>query len=254
MPDDYEKVNSCLRESIKVDPDYAELYYHLAHISFVAWQMGYKTDRAVTLEAIEYADKCIALEPENPRGYFGKGLLSFVLKDWQTMQHYLGKAVALAPNNVEILSNAGIILITGGECSLEEYRDREGKMSSYTQGDCQWKPGWDMLQKAFTIDKGNLYPVKNYGIAHVYNLWGEYEKSYNQMQLAVSPGFIWYEMHSAIAAAGMKDEKLARKHFDAVQKIIGSNKLSDAHEHFKRWHIPQYWDMSQGFLIEYGFQ
>ena len=111
-----------------------------------------------------------------------------------------------------------------------------------------------MLQKAFTIDKGNLYPVKNYGIAHVYNLWGEYEKAYNQMQLAVSPGFIWYEMHSAIAAAGMKDEKLARRHFDAVQKIIGSNKLSDAHEHFKRWHIPQYWDMSRDFLLTYGFQ
>ena len=216
--------------------------------------MGYKTDDSITSEAIEFADKCIALEPANPKGYFAKGLLSFVLKDWQDMQRYLRKAVDLAPNNVEILSNAGIILITGGYCSRDQYRDKQGKLSSYTEGDCQWKPGFEMLQKAFELDKGNLYPVKNYGIAHVYNLWGEYEDAYEQMQLAVSPGFIWYEMHSAIAAAGMKDQTLARKHFDAVQKIIGSNNISDAHAHFKRWHIPQYWDMSRGFLLQYGFQ
>ena len=106
LPADYEKVNACLRESIKVEPDYAELYYHLAHINFVAWQMGYKTDDSITSEAIEFADKCIALEPNNPKGYFAKGLLSFVLRDWQDMQRYL-HAFDLAPNNVEILSNAG---------------------------------------------------------------------------------------------------------------------------------------------------
>ena len=111
-----------------------------------------------------------------------------------------------------------------------------------------------MLLKAFELDKGNLYPVKNYGIAHVYNYWGEYEKAYDQMQLAVSPGMFWYEMHSAISAAGMKDQKLANKHFDAVKKILGSSKIEDAHSHFKRWHIPQYWEMSEAILAEYGFQ
>ena len=112
----------------------------------------------------------------------------------------------------------------------------------------------DMLLKAFELDKGNLYPVKNYGIAHVYNYWGDYEKAYNQMQLAVSPGMIWYEMHSAISAAGMKDETLTAKHFDAVKTIIGSNKIKDVKGHFDRWHIPQYWEMSKDILVQNGFE
>ncbi|MEC8277858.1 MAG: hypothetical protein VX026_09090, partial [Myxococcota bacterium] len=254
LPADYEKVNTCLRESIVTDPDYAELYFHLAHINFVAWQMGYKADEGLITEAIAFADKSIALDPQSAKGYFGKGLLSFVIEDWEVMHHFLQKAVDMAPNNVEILSNAGLLAITGGNCTLNELRDRDGDQSSYNTGDCRWKPGMEMLLKAFEIDKGNLYPVKNYGIAHVYNYWGEYEKAYDQMQLAVSPGMIWYEMHSAISAAGMNDEKLATKHFDAVKKILGSNRIEDAKAHFDRWHIDQYWEMSKAFLQAYGFE
>ena len=120
------------------------MYYHLAHINFVAWQMGYKADRALITEALEFADKSIALDPSNAKGHFGKGLLSFVLEDWEAMHDYLQKAVEMAPNDVEILSNAGLIAITGGKCSLEQIRDREGKKSSYTEGDCRWKPGMEM--------------------------------------------------------------------------------------------------------------
>ena len=220
----------------------------------MAWQSGYKTDNKLIAEAIEFADKSIALDPSSAKGYFAKGLLSFVIKDWTSMYKYLFKAVEMAPNDIEILSNAGLVTVTGGECTLDEFREDIEENPKQELGSCRWKSGWKNLMRAYEMDKGNLYPVKNYGIAHMYNLRGDHEKAYYHMQLAISQGYFWYEIHSAIAAAGLEDDKLAQKHFDAVMKIVNSNKLNDVKAHFARWHVLQYWDLTEPFFSKYGFE
>ena len=257
----YGKATECLSSNIERNPNNGKLLAYLANIKLYGVQFKIYDDPEKELnEAINFADQAISLDPLNARGHYSKGRAKFIAMDWDGMYKSIEKVIELAPSNPEFYSQSGYMLYWGGTCTIEDYRDRLFEKGSYTDGTCRWKLGFDLLIEAEKLDPKNFIPLKHYGIACAYEYWGEednkfYQKAYDQVQLTYQPGFLWYEMHSGVAAAGMGKDKLAQKHFDAVKTAIGSNKLEDAYSHHANWNVHKtYWLLSKPFLVQYGFE
>ena len=110
------------------------------------------------------------------------------------------------------------------------------------------------------MDPKNYFPGKHYALSMAYEYWGVndnsfFKKAYDQVQLARNPGFFWYHIRSATTAAGMGNTESAIEHFNEIKKILGSNKLEDAHSHHINWNLEKtYWLVSKPILLEYGFE
>jgi hypothetical protein len=72
--------------------------------------------------------------------------------------------------------------------------------------------------KAQELDNGNLSAEKRYGLATLYEAWGENQKALQLIESIPVPGFYWYHLHSTFLQDLMGDKESARKNFEMIRK------------------------------------
>jgi adenylate cyclase len=113
-PAGYASAEQAFRRAIALDPGYAGAYSQLA-LAEAYWsdQTG---DGSGLARATGDAERAIALAPDRADGYFARGYLRTLwLWDWQGGGADLRKALALDPNNAEILQGYALLLEAQGD-------------------------------------------------------------------------------------------------------------------------------------------
>ncbi len=113
-PQGYASAEQAFRRAIALDPAYAGAYSQLA-LAEAYWsdQTGEGSGLA---RATGDAERAIALAPERADGYFARGYLRTLwLWDWKEADADLRKALALEPNNAEILQGFALLLEAEGD-------------------------------------------------------------------------------------------------------------------------------------------
>ena len=135
----HEKAVACLRESVKTDPNYAEAWELLSEQLGLSYSIFRISGSEVLNEALDAANKSIALNPNIAKAYITKAAILFYQKKFKDMFAANEKALELAPNNVTILARLAQDYMWGGNCSAEEILDVDAKPGTYTVGDCRWQ-------------------------------------------------------------------------------------------------------------------
>ena len=93
------KVLSCLKESVKKDPNYADAWVWLAELTrdlYVSNPDGqYYNDNNVLEDAVKYINKALIIDPESPKGLTVKTMIEFHKKNWEKMFVSAEKAFSL---------------------------------------------------------------------------------------------------------------------------------------------------------------
>ena len=109
--------------------------------------------------------------------------------------------------------------------SQEQLKDKNAKPGVYEAGDCQWQKGERLMLRASELDKANLFAGENYGLATLYNIWGEFDRALEQTARHPIPGFLWYDIHAGLAADGAGNSEQAVKHFESIKSFVKSDSI-----------------------------
>ncbi|MCP4024613.1 MAG: adenylate/guanylate cyclase domain-containing protein [Desulfobacteraceae bacterium] len=195
-----EEGRAYIQKAIDQDPNFAKAYAVMGKSYFTQWIFGPDKDIAILNKVFEYAQKVIAINPEEPSGY---SLLSHYYL-W-TKQHdsaidEIRKALALNPNNPEWLASLGEQLVYSGKP----------------------EQGIEYLLKAIRLDP--KYPVwYMWNLGHAYYLTGDYGQAIEVLEKAVAQDDSFWPSHLILAICynfnGMKEESQK-----AVKKVLEQNK------------------------------
>lgn len=98
-----EKEAAALKSEIKEDPDNIDLIIQLANHYY---------DLNKFRDAIEYYEKALALQPDNPMALADCGVMYYKAGDSEKALIYLDKAINLQPDLAQAYYNKGLILMT----------------------------------------------------------------------------------------------------------------------------------------------
>ena len=113
-PQGYASAEMSFRRAIALDPGYAAAYSQLA-LAEAYWSDQTGDDSGLA-RAPGDAERAIALAPDRADGYFARGYLGTLwLWDWTGARADFKKALALDPNNSEILQGQALLLEAEGD-------------------------------------------------------------------------------------------------------------------------------------------
>jgi adenylate cyclase len=102
------EIRALLGKAIALDPNYPRIYWSLALAHFDEALNGYSDDPAQSLEQFyAAADKMVALDPMDPYAQYIAGLSYFKRGERARGKEAWERALALAPNNPDILKEVG---------------------------------------------------------------------------------------------------------------------------------------------------
>jgi class 3 adenylate cyclase/TolB-like protein/Tfp pilus assembly protein PilF len=250
--DIYNKSRKCLDIAISSDPNYADAWAAYAQLLSYAYAFYFTTDPKDLEAGINYANKAISLRVNAGNYYITKAGLLFLKKNFVEMNTAIDKAVELSPNNTSVLGQGGYLKIWGGNCTIDQLRDKNG---TYESGDCQWQKGYKLSLKALELDKANATSEKLYGLTSLYFAWGDYKKALQTIQLVPNPNFIWYHWWLGIIYDAMGDEESASKSFEVSKKLLGGNDLKLVTTQFLMWNLNgSYESLFNPVFVKYGFK
>jgi TolB-like protein/Tfp pilus assembly protein PilF len=108
------EVRALSEKAIALDPSYARAYYNLAWAYFEEALNGFSADPAGSLEQFHAAaEKMVTLDPMDPYAQFMAGLSYFKRGERARGKEAWERALALAPNNPDILRVVGVNMAYG---------------------------------------------------------------------------------------------------------------------------------------------
>lgn len=250
----YARSQKCLQEAITADPNYAEAWSELTKLIFFGYGFGFTAKTSELDDALKYIDRAVGLDPKNGAYQMNKASILFMKKSWPEMYTAIDKAVELAPNNISVLAQTGYLAVWGGNCTLAQRSDANAKPGTFVSGSCQWQKGYKQLLRAEELDKAITVGGKNYGLAYLYILWGQYEKALKQVQLLPIPGFFWYHTYSGMCYHKLGDKEAAAKQFEMIKKTFGTNKLAFVERQFEVWNNNETLSIYKPVFQAYGFE
>jgi adenylate cyclase len=185
------------QESIALEPGYAPAYAGLAAVYLQeAWLGWSKTPEQSIAEAMQYAQKCIALDGSLSNAHAILGLIHLVLRQWDKAIEEIEIAVSLNPNEADSVVRLAIAYRTVGR--VEE--------------------ALSMLEKALSL---NPMPPNWYlhEFGSCYRLMGRYEEAIavNKMVLNRSPDWLNSRLNLIVTYMMSGEEEAARK--EAVEVL-----------------------------------
>ena len=241
------KALKCLKESTRSDPNYADAWATLAFFQVSSAIDGYTPWDNESLVNVERA---ISLDSKNAGYYQVKSLTLY--GQWVPMFAAADKALELAPNDAEVLSNLSLTYVGGGECTDKQKADFYAPKGTYITGLCQWQKGYEVAMKAELLDKANSYPTRHWLLTNLYLRSGQWDKA-NQHLDKMPSGNFYYEFYRGYAMHGKGNKPEAQKHFDVLKKVSGSSKLSDLELIILRADWKPTFESLKPMFIEYGF-
>jgi tetratricopeptide (TPR) repeat protein len=116
IPGDYAKGIQCFKDALALDANSAPTWTALAVGYGTEAAQGSANVAASFALAREAANRAIALDPESAQAYYALGFVQFLVDwDWPAAEASMQRALALAPNDVNVLSTAATIAQTAGQ-------------------------------------------------------------------------------------------------------------------------------------------
>jgi len=185
------------QESIALEPEYAPAYAGLAGTYLQeAWLGWSKTPEQSIAKAMQYAQKCIALDETFSYAHATLGFIHLVLRQWDKATEKMEMAVSLNPNEADSVLGLAIVYRTVGR--VEE--------------------ALSLLEKAVSL---NPMPPNWYlhEFGSCYRLMGRYEEAIavNKRVLNRSPDYLNSRLNLIVTYMMSGEEEAARK--EAVEVL-----------------------------------
>ena len=183
-----------LEEAVKIDPEYGLAWAMLGHLHADNHALGFCEIEAPLEKALAFAQKGVALAPENQFARDALTLVHFHRGDKGPFLENAEETISLNPNAPYIVGVAGWHMALYGE----------------------WDRGLDLLKKGMKL---NPYHPKWFHLVPYMNYYrrGEHEKAFAEALKFNHPGLFWDPMMRAAALGQMERKKEAKT---AVQELL----------------------------------
>ncbi len=192
-PAEHARVRDCLEYAVKVSPDYAEAWAGLADVYGDEYVEGFNERPEPLRRSLKAAQRAVALDPASPRAHMVLAKAHFSLGDRDALVPALERAIALNPNNAEMLAQFGVYW------TYAFFDDRVKRTR-----------GVDALRKAIALTP--VHPGWYY-LPIAYDLYerGEYDSALREAKRIDMPDYVWANEILVLiyGAMGRKDDARA---------------------------------------------
>ncbi len=205
-PEKHRSVRDCLERAIARFPDYATAWAMLSHIHIdeARFEFNRREDQGSALErGLSAAERAVALDPRSARALQAKMLALFYAKREEEALALGERALALNPNDTELLGEFGTRVAQSGD----------------------WKRGLGLIRQARERNPGYAGYYSSLMAACAY-MMGETELALEYLQQADPETWIYYYAFAALtyAEAGMTAEaEAARERFTELRPDFFAN-------------------------------
>ncbi len=169
--EDHLQARECLENALKMDSTYVDGMAHLAYLYREEYQHGFNQRPNALNRAAELAQKAINLDPMNQNAYYALALAYFGKKEVNDFFIASEHAIALNPNNSQIIGGMGVHVALAGN----------------------WQKGISLLEKSMVLNPySSLKPWLYFARASDDCLKKDFSKALieiNQVQLSDLPLF-----------------------------------------------------------------
>jgi adenylate cyclase len=115
-PEMHRRVRDCLEEAVQAEPGYAVAWTALAFLYMDEYRYGYnpRSDSPALERALSTANKAVALDPFDARGYQALYTVQFLRGDTKEFQRIGEKAIELNRNSLDLVGDYGAKLAMSG--------------------------------------------------------------------------------------------------------------------------------------------
>jgi adenylate cyclase len=180
-PEAFNQALEALTEAVKIEPGYGLAWAMLGHLHADNHALGFCEIDATLEKALAFAQKGVALEPENQFAQDALTLVHFHRSDKASFLKHVDETIALNPNAPYIIGVAGWHLALYGE----------------------WDRGLTLLQRGKQL---NPYYPQWFHLAPFMNYYrrGEYEEAYAEALKFNYPDLFWDPLMRSAALGQMK--------------------------------------------------
>jgi adenylate cyclase len=195
-PGKHATVKACLTRTVERSPDYAEAWAHMAYIYTDQYWTDFEGPPNPLDRALSAARRAVQLDPASAIAHYTLANVYFFKNDLELFFSEADKALALNPNNTEIVAALGLRI-------------------TYTK---QRKRGIALIKKAIALNPSH---PGWYWFPLVYDYYqnGDYEKALQTARQGNMPGFWYWHYHLAICYGQLGQKSQARAALDDLRKL-----------------------------------
>lgn len=197
-PERHAAVRDALEEAVKLDPNYASAWAGLAEVYLDEVRFGFnaRSDPPSLDRALETAQRAVRLDPESAMAYHFLFSTHFHRGELEAFEATGERAVALNPNQADILSDYGLMLCCIGA----------------------WERGLALANKAIALSP--THP----GWFHTANLFdhyrqGAFEAALGKARQVAMPAFHWNHVFVAMCCGQLDRAEEARAACDKILEL-----------------------------------
>jgi TolB-like protein/class 3 adenylate cyclase/Tfp pilus assembly protein PilF len=219
IPDVHLQVRGCLEHVVSTEPDYAQAFAFLSHVTIDEFLYGYnpQPEMAPPLDrALDHAQRAVDLDPTSAMAHYALARTAFYQHSMGTFRAEIDRSVELAPNNTFILAGAGHFL-------------------AYSGG---WERGMSLMAKAKSL---NPHHQTWYHFPYFYDAYrqGLDDEALAAAQRINMPGFFW--THVVLGAAygqlGSNDE--AGSSIETLRRLYPGYSIRTLKDHLRMWNFEE---------------
>jgi len=195
--DAFKEALEALKKAVEAEPDYTLAWSLLGHLHADNHAMGFCEIEASLEKALMFAQKAVALDPENQLAHDSLTLVHFHRGDREMFLKHMEQTLALNPNAPYVVGVAGWHLALLGD----------------------WERGLALLEKGIKL---NPYYPRWFHIATYMDYYrrGDYENALGEALKFNYPEFFWPTVMQAAALGQMGKEGDARTAVDKLLKLV----------------------------------
>jgi len=195
--EDHLRARECLENALKMDSTYVDGMAHLAYLYREEYQHGFNQRPNALNRAVELAQKAIDLDPMNQNAYYALALAYFGKKEVNDFFIASDHAIALNPNNSQIIGGMGVHIALAGK----------------------WKMGIDLLEKTMIINPySSLKSWLHYIRASDYYYQGAYPQASTEINQVQFRGLPILEISTIAILAQLDQMEKAKAKLEDVLK------------------------------------
>ena len=213
------RVRECLERAVKLAPSYAEAWAALADCYVQEHNQGFNPRPDPLGRALQAAQHAVELDPASARAHSVLGGVYFFLHDLDAFASQAERAVALNPNNADVLAFYGLYWTYG------HFTDR-----------AQRARGVAMMKKAMTLNP--MHPsFYHFPIGWHYWMSGEYDTALEEAKKIDLPGYYYTHVLLATVYGAMHRKEEGRAEVTKILELYPDFPRNIRAE-LRKWNYP----------------
>ncbi|KPK21627.1 MAG: hypothetical protein AMK69_21430 [Nitrospira bacterium SG8_3] len=210
-PAAFKKALTALEQAVEIDPEYGLAWAMLGHLHADNYALGFCEIEAPLEKALTFAQKGVALAPDNQFALDALTLVYFHQGDKAEFLQHVEQTIALNPNSPYVIGVAGWHMMLFGE----------------------WERGLELLNKGIKL---NPYHPSWFHLAPFMDYYnhGDYEKALSEAMKFNYPELFWDPVMRSAALAQLGRQKEAKT---AIKQLL---KLEPDFASRGRWLVKRY--------------